>query len=149
MCIAKVVYVLKNIGKFFFSPKGRLPRIPYAVGAIGVRALTAYVSIIGGRFFANTPEDLLGFFFLLAIMALYVPFLFLLAKRLHDIGWNTWIIWLVVPAFAGWFINAPVLNVGDQMVFLIAIAALFAKGEPKENRYGPVPESWWSPKSAK
>jgi len=102
--------------------KGRISRIEY-VGGFFVLYLTIFISVF--------LVSLLGYKDVMVInyvaYAIGIPLsLGLFIRRMHDLGQGGWMLVLLF---------VPILNLLYQLYLL------FAKGQDKENIYGPIPKN--------
>lgn len=106
---------------FYFSPRGRISRREYALGAVGVWALCAGVTLLLLRM--DAPAAVLVIAMLLGTpltVALFVTG----AKRCHDLGFSGAFVLLLAVPVVGLF-------------WLLAL--LFIPGSARPNMYGPPP----------
>ena len=105
-----------------FSIHGRIRRRTYVLYSF-LLGIIAYVS---GEFFAYSYDPGSIFFSLVALLLTFILYVFLVIKRLHDIGIRG-IHWLVTLV--------PVLNVGFSFWLMIK------EGEVGANQYGSDPRN--------
>ena len=126
---------------------GRMGRLDFAILSIGLFLLVVLIQkalginpfIIGASVYTEEElitDALLNKGILISTLGLFV-YAFLSIKRLHDINYSGWLALIFV---------APLLPLG-LLSGLLAFASLiirlilwFAKGEPKANRFGPIPD---------
>lgn len=105
-----------------FSIHGRIRRRTYVLFSL----LLGIIGYVSGEFFSYSYDPASIFFSLGALLLTFVLYVFLVIKRLHDIGIQG-INWLVILI--------PALNVGFSFWLMLK------KGEVGANQYGNDPRS--------
>jgi len=67
-------------------------------------------------------------FFLLILLALLIPWIAVMVRRIHDLGYTGWIVLVGV---------VPIL--GQIVTFILSLICIFGAGQGHENKYGPAP----------
>lgn len=135
-----------GMGWLFFSSQGRIGRLTFFGGVIGVIFAAAIASFaLAFSLGSSLPNGRQGEFmavFIIQLLTLY-PFFCLYAKRLHDLDKDAW------PGMVLCFIgiaNAATLNFRPDLIAVAGILSLvgtifflylqFAKGSSHANRFG-------------
>jgi uncharacterized membrane protein YhaH (DUF805 family) len=126
---------MSHILDVYFSPKGRLRRLPYflyglVIGLVaGVLGVVAQYLSVQLQINMQQP-DYLAVMFLVGILIFFIIFIYaswiLGMKRFHDLDHSGW-----------WMLLSLVPIVG----FLVALYLLFFRGTEGPNRFGNSPDS--------
>lgn len=113
--------VLKNYAVF----SGRASRKEYWMFVL-FNIIFSIVAVILDNVFGTAIEDLgYGLFYILYCLAVLIPALAVLVRRLHDIGKSGWMIFISLIPLIG-------------AIWLLVL--LVTEGNPEENQYGPNPK---------
>jgi uncharacterized membrane protein YhaH (DUF805 family) len=126
---------MADIFKIYFSPEGRIARLPYFLYNLGLGVLSAIISLglnaleknSATAVEANQTDLILLIAAILAIVifiAMAVAGFILVIKRLHDLDRSGWLSLIGL---------IPLVNI------IFGLYLLFAKGTPGPNRFGPPP----------
>ena len=112
----------------FADFEGRARRAEYWLFTLFVLIAYVVAMLIGGLFDRGgspeaTPEAI---FFCLTVLALFVPSLALVVRRLHDINRSGW-----------WYLLAFLPVIGSIIILIF----MLTPGTPGPNRYGPDPKT--------
>ena len=111
-----------NTIKLLLSFYGRIGRLAYLGGLLLNLAATAAVFVALYYLDQSVPDWVLGLIALVVLPLSTWVSLALAAKRFHDIGTSGWLGLLLFVPFIG---------------LLVGIYLLFARGEDRDNQYGP------------
>lgn len=157
-----------NPFSMIFAPGGRIARVPYFLCLLGM-VVTACVAVwlvvfsailgtMGGHVDASghvDPSSLMavGAMSILFMLAVWGVMMYasinLAVKRLHDLGVSGFVVlWLYGANFLGSVLTLTHTFIGSAIYMLTILASfvfglwlLFAPGEARYNRFGPVPEA--------
>lgn len=88
--------------------------------------IAALLDNLFGTRMTELPESLLhGFFYLGYFLAILIPGLAVIVRRLHDIGKSGW-----------WFL----INLVPIIGFIWFLALMVTEGDLRDNKYGPNPK---------
>ena len=110
----------------WYSPAGRLGRARYFLASIGYYFVFILVMLATGMLIGalNLSEQIMPVIMIPAFVVYFIFGLFLMIKRIHDIGWTAWLLLLLI---------IPLANL------VMALLLLFKPGSEGENRYGLPP----------
>lgn len=131
---------------FYFSTQGRIKRIYFFVGVLG---LDFAISLIGTPLSLFIPDSSFRIQIVAPLLKLYPSFC-LYAKRLHDINMKGWPGWIIAVFFALYTMLSyfNIRNYGDFSTLLVFIPSLllllliFKKGTDGPNQFGKEQSGW-------
>lgn len=125
---------MSRILDVYFSPKGRLRRLPYFLYGLAIGLVTGVLSIVA-QYLSDQLQinmqnpDYLAIMFLVGNLILFIIFMYaawvLGMKRFHDLDHSGW-----------WMLLSLIPIVG----FFVALYLLFFRGTEGPNRFGNSPD---------
>src|SRR5580765_1813872 len=143
---------MRSFFEFLFSFKGRVSRLYFLVGALGVPILVSLVSLLVVSLFSwwePLPQGLNAFGTLVMIIvgiAVMVSIISFWVRRLHDLNFSGW--WILAIWAYGFILDWIGTSVMDKKPILYTISALtwlpfllllLIKGTDGANRFGDDP----------
>ena len=127
---------MHRFSDLFLTSSGRIGRVAFVVGAVGVLALWAAFDLLAPL----KAHDLVGW---LVAAALLYSGACLLSQRLHDRGRSGWWSGLILLAFAmAWpRPQAPLDWVAAAVMILVVVDLALLPGQKAFNRYGAPPKA--------
>jgi uncharacterized membrane protein YhaH (DUF805 family) len=144
---------MKSLCNFLFQFKGRVSRLYFLIGALGVPFLVSLISLLVVSLFSwwePLPQEIqaLGTLVMILVgLAVMVSIISFWVRRLHDLNFSGW--WILGIWAYGFILDSiggeafmgqkPIVYTISALTWLPFLLLLFVKGTEGANRFGEDP----------